>query len=322
MIVFCGYANVDLTVAVPELPGTGARVQATAVRRGEGGMAANAAAAAARMGARTRFAGVVGADPASVSFLESLAADGVDTDWTSRDGVLTTAVVLVTPDGERAIISQDDLVTTGHVANVAGAARDEAADWLYLDGYRFPGAADVLGGGPGGAGGPGVVVDLDGCDGATAMRAAMRAADHALVGRVQAAAFLGGDAELAAEAAVHRVNLVVTDGPRGWTMLAPDGGRYAGRAIEVDTVDATGAGDCFAGVYCAELDRGASPVDAARVAAVAAGLSCTRPGARDGLPRREAVLAYMDTHAHEDTAERRPGAGAPQAVARFQGEET
>ncbi|WP_165966928.1 carbohydrate kinase family protein [Actinomadura sp. 7K507] len=299
MIVFCGYANVDLTVSVPELPGPGARVQATAVGRGEGGMAANAAAAAARMGAGVRFAGVVGGDPASASFLASLAADGVETGLTSQGGVLTTAVVLVTPDGERAIISQDDQVTTAHVANVAGAARDMNAGWLYLDGYRFPAAADVLGdpAGPGDSGGPRVVVDLDGCDGVEAMRAAMRAADHALVGRAQAAALIGGDAELAAEAAAHRVNLVVTDGPRGWTMLTPDGGRQAGRAIEVDTVDATGAGDCFAGAYCAELDRGASPLDAARVAAVAAGLSTTRPGARDGLPRRETVLAYMDANA-------------------------
>jgi sulfofructose kinase len=62
-------------------------------------------------------------------------------------------------------------------------------------------------------------------------------------------------------------------------------------------VDATGAGDCFAGTYCAEIERGADPVAAARFAAVAAGLSCTRPGARDGLPARAAVHAYLDEQA-------------------------
>ncbi|WP_433136686.1 carbohydrate kinase family protein [Actinomadura nitritigenes] len=331
MIVFCGYANVDLTVAVPVLPGPAARVQATAVRRGEGGMGANAAVAAARMGADARFAGVVGPDAASTAFLDALAADGVGTEWTSRTGVLTTAVVLLTPDGERSIISQDDQVTTEHVAAVAAQARADGADWLYLDGYRFPAAAGVLGDGP-----PGVVVDLDGCDGAAAARAALAAADHAVVGRAQAAVFLGDDDALASTATEHRVNLVVTDGSRGWTLFTPDGGRHAGAAIEVTAVDATGAGDCFAGSYCAELDRGAGPLEAARVAAVAAGLSCTRPGARAGLPHREDVLAYIDSAgahpAEASTAQAhtaptdtvRPGTGpdASPALARRHGEET
>ncbi|TDC56305.1 carbohydrate kinase family protein [Actinomadura sp. KC345] len=321
MIVFCGYANVDLTVAVPVLPGPAARVQATGVRRGEGGMAANAAVAAARMGAAARFAGVVGSDAASTAFLEALAADGVGTDWTARTGVLTTAVVLLTPDGERSIISQDDEVTMAHITGVAGAARDANAAWLYLDGYRFPEAADVLGG----PGGPGVVVDLDGCDGAEAMRAALRVADHALVGRAQAAAALGGDGVLAAEAVAHRVNLVVTDGSRGWALFTPDGGRHRGEAIKVPVVDATGAGDCFAGAYCAELDRGAPPLGAARVAAVAAGLSCTRQGARDGLPRREAVLSYMEAariDVHGEQARLRPDASGDRALTRPEGKET
>ncbi|WP_158642311.1 carbohydrate kinase family protein [Actinomadura sp. WAC 06369] len=313
MIVFCGYANVDLTVEVPVLPGPAARVQATRVRRGEGGMAANAAVAAARMGADARFAGVVGPDPESTAFLAALAGDGVDTRWTSRSGVLTTAVVLLTPDGERSIISQDDLVTAEQVASAAAAAR-QAGAWLYLDGYRFPAAADVLAG----SGRPRLVVDLDGCDGPDAMRAALAAADHALVGRAQATAFLapdtdpgpGGhaaaDAALAAEAAAHRVNLVVTDGARGWTLFAPDGARHAGAAIRVTAVDATGAGDCFAGVYCAELDRGTAPPDAARTAAVAAGLSCTRPGARDGLPHRASVLSRIRAENDPRTTAPRP----------------
>ncbi|MFD0904675.1 PfkB family carbohydrate kinase, partial [Actinomadura sediminis] len=126
------------------------------------------------------------------------------------------------------------------------------------------------------------------------------------------------DAALLAEAAAHRVNLVVTDGARGWTMFGPDGARHAGTAIRVTAVDATGAGDCFAGVYLAELDRGAAPPDAARVAAVAAGLSCTRPGARDGLPHRASVLSRIRAENdarpddHRTTA---PRATAPRATA-------
>ncbi|WP_329239721.1 carbohydrate kinase family protein [Actinoallomurus sp. NBC_01490] len=301
MIVFCGYANTDLTVRVPVLPGPGARVQATGVSYGEGGMAANASVAAARMGADARFAGVVGDDALSTAFLRTLAAEGVGTDWTARTAELTTAVVLLTPDGERSIISQDDALDAAHVAEVVRTAREAGADWLYLDGYRFPAAADALAARPGR---PRVVVDLDGCSGPEAMRAALSAADHAIGGRAQLTECVGDDKALVRAAIEHQVYLMVTDGPRGWTLLTPTGERHDGEAIKVDTVDATGAGDCFAGTYCAELDRGTAPLDAARFAAVAAGLSCTRPGARDGMPRREAVGAYLRTLPGRQTAVR------------------
>ena len=54
-------------------------------------------------------------------------------------------------------------------------------------------------------------------------------------------------------------------------------------------VDATGAGDCFAGACLAELARGASLLDAARLANVAAALSTQGYGAVDPLPTREQV---------------------------------
>ncbi|MEU6033828.1 carbohydrate kinase family protein [Actinomadura sp. NPDC047616] len=298
MIVFCGYANSDLTVSVPELPTAGARVQATRLDRGDGGMGANAAVAASRAGADVRFAGVVGDDALSEAFLRALADDGVDVSWTARTGTLTTSVILLTPDGERSIISQDDELDTAHVAGVLRAATAAGAGWLYLDGYRFPQAATVFTQvtGPERVRMPRLLVDLDGAETAETVRAALAVADHAIVGRAQATRLLGDDAALAGAAAASGTHLVVTDGPRGWTLLTPSGERHDGRAIPVTTVDATGAGDCFAGTYGAQLDRGASPVEAARFAAVAAGLSCTRPGARDGLPTRESVLEYLSSH--------------------------
>ncbi|HEX4358675.1 MAG TPA: carbohydrate kinase family protein [Pseudonocardia sp.] len=289
MIVFCGYANRDLTVSVPALPGVGSRVQATDVRDSDGGMGANAAVAAARVGADARFAGAVGADARSAAFLLALAEDGVDVALTVRTATLTTAVVLLTPDGERAIISQDDALDAALVGELYAAAAAEGADWLYLDGYRFPAAHSVLAGRPG----PRVVVDLDGCADPPAARAALSLADHAVIGRALATELLGGSEALAGAARAHRVHLLVTDGARGWTLFEPDGGRLTGAALPVTAVDTTGAGDCFVGAYCAELDLGAEPAAAARFASVAAGLSCTRAGARDGLPDRAAVLAQI-----------------------------
>lgn len=303
MIVFCGYANRDLTVRVPELPGVGARVQATEVCERDGGMGANAAVAAARVGGHARFAGVVGTDARGDEFLRALDRDGVDVSLTTRTGRLTTAVVLLTPDGERAIISQDDELTTARIVDVHATA---GADWLYLDGYRFPAAhAALRGNRDGDRPGTKVFVDLDGCAGPAAAIAALELAEHAVIGRGLATRLIGGDAAVTDVARDHRVRLVVTDGPKGWTLYEPDGARHHGPALPVTVVDTTGAGDCFAGTYCAELDRGAEPVAAARFASAAAGLSCTRPGARDGLPDRRSVLAALHRTTEEQPCHER-----------------
>ncbi|MDJ1131483.1 carbohydrate kinase family protein [Streptomyces iconiensis] len=287
MIVFCGYGNSDQTVHVPALPGAGDRVQALDVQRHDGGMAANAAAAAARTGADAAFAGVVGTDPLSTAFLDRLAADGVDTAWVSRDGRLTTAIVLVTPDGERSVISQDDDVTEEYVAQVVLRLGAAGGGWLYLDGYRFPWAGPLLAAAPNLR----VVVDLDGCERTEAALAALSVAEHAIIGRTQAGWLLGEDP--GALAVAHRIHLVVTDGARGWQLYTPAGDTCTGEALSVEAQDATGAGDCFVGCYAAELERGAHPAEAARFASVAAGLSCRHPGARTGQPTRAEVTAHL-----------------------------
>ncbi len=112
-----------------------------------------------------------------------------------------------------------------------------------------------------------------------------------IIGRAQAERLLGPD--LAAVAAKHRTHLLVTDGAHGWRLHTPAGDTRTGAAIDVRVRDATGAGDCFVGCYLAELDRGAQPSAAAAFASVAAGLSCTGPGARESQPDRAEVTAYL-----------------------------
>lgn len=66
----------------------------------------------------------------------------------------------------------------------------------------------------------------------------------------------------------------------------------AGRAVEA--VDATGAGDCFAGNLLARLAQGHSLIDAARYANAAAALSVQGYGAVAPLPYPSAVLAQLE----------------------------
>lgn len=52
----------------------------------------------------------------------------------------------------------------------------------------------------------------------------------------------------------------------------------------MEAVDTVGAGDAFVGVLAATLDSGLALPDALHRASVAAGLTCTRPGAAAALP--------------------------------------
>jgi len=275
MIVFCGYANNDVTVRVPRIPHAGERVQATAVEQVDGGMNANAAVSAARMGATVMFAGAVGADARSGEFLVGLEREGVDTSWAPRDAFLSTAIVMVTPDGDRAIISQDDANDAGRIAVVLRRVADSGGGWVYLDGYRaafLPCVVDKR---------VELMIDLDGCEDRTAALRAFALAEHVVVGRGLWEGRFGiaphAWPDLAAE---HRTCLLVTDGARGWTLVTPDREVLDEPAVPVEVVDAIGAGDCFGGTYIAFVDAGHAPAEAARLAGAAAALACTTAGPR------------------------------------------
>ncbi len=77
-------------------------------------------------------------------------------------------------------------------------------------------------------------------------------------------------------------------------VLVSDGARQQQlRAHAVRAVDATGAGDCFAGNLLARLSLGDSLFDAARYANAAAALSVQAFGAVAGLPTPDAVFALL-----------------------------
>jgi len=288
MIVFCGYANNDVTVTVPRVPLGGERVQATAIAQVNGGMNANAAVSAARMGADVVFAGAVGPDARSSEFLAVLESDGIDTSWAPRDAFLSTAVVMVTPDGDRSIISQDDPNDAGRIAAVLERVADAGGGRVYLDGYRAAFLPDTL------TESVQLVIDLDGCEDRDAAVHAVALAEHVVVGRALWEHRFGFAASTwPALAAEHSTHLLITDGARGWTLVTPDGQVVTEPAVPVNVVDATGAGDCFGGSYIAFVTAGHPPADAARRAGAAAALACATTGPR-GCPSADELIRFTD----------------------------
>ncbi len=64
-------------------------------------------------------------------------------------------------------------------------------------------------------------------------------------------------------------------------------------SFSVDSVDATGAGDCFAGATIARLAMGDLLLDAVRHANAAAALTTTQFGAISAIPMRDTVKAFL-----------------------------
>lgn len=99
-----GSINSDITATTSRLPGAGETVGGGVLTRDAGGKGANQAAAAARLGARTRMIGAVGADASGDDMRRALADAGVDV-----SGVITaeretgTALIMVDAQGENQI---------------------------------------------------------------------------------------------------------------------------------------------------------------------------------------------------------------------------
>jgi len=72
----------------------------------------------------------------------------------------------------------------------------------------------------------------------------------------------------------------------------------------VESVDATGAGDCFDGAFAVRVHAGDSPFEAARYANAAAAIATTGFGAVAPLPRDDAVRALLATRVTQDCAAR------------------
>jgi ribokinase len=77
--------------------------------------------------------------------------------------------------------------------------------------------------------------------------------------------------------------VIVTLGEDG-AVAATGAGLLHQPAFDVEAADTTAAGDTFAGVLAAALDRGQDLAAAMRRAAAAAALACTHPGSQGSIP--------------------------------------
>jgi sugar/nucleoside kinase (ribokinase family) len=290
-----GYVNVDLVAEVDCVPDFGERVTARCIYRSPGGMTANLACAAARLGLRTRFFGSVGEDEEGDAALVELRRYGVDTGGITRMvRPTTTSIVLLGPHGDRGIVNEPMVFDYAFLEQALDGFTEEAG-CLHIDGYRLPEALWLLRK----ARNLRLVTsaDLDGLNAdvlADLVEEIAPALDLVFLNKALASALAGEPKKAATKLLALGTRVVaVTLGAEGALVAQPGQMTRVPAASPGVVRDTTGAGDVFAAAFLALWLGGAEVEQAGRFAVVASGLSVTGVGARGYLPDREEVMEIV-----------------------------
>jgi sugar/nucleoside kinase (ribokinase family) len=240
-----------------------------------GGTGGNAAAAACVLGSKVSLYSAVGDDPQGRWLADAAAARGIAIDGIQVfPGTSTQSTILLSGDSRQVIVDRG----VADYLNTLTPPLTSAADIVYLTGSSA---------------------------------AIKRMAATGLAGYIIAGIECGMADDPGLADALRGVNLVITNAA-GWGSFAerlqpeltvietrgacgvvihrPDGIERV-PAVAVETVDATGAGDCFAGALCNYLAAGRDLSAAGRLAVTAAALSTQALGAQSALPTDAEVHA-------------------------------
>lgn len=303
--IFCvGNAVADtLARPVETLGDPGASQPLDVLTLGLGGNSVNTAVALARLGSKVRIAAAVGNDRLGRMIREVLREKGVDdSNLVTVEGFNTSAsVVLIQVNGERRLL---------HYRGASAAFAESHIDWRLAEGARIFHCASAFA--------------LPAFDGAPFERAIVRAKrlgcltsinicwdtknrwlpllhpalEHTdfIFPNVDEGYKLTGEREPDAIARCLRLHgvktVVVKLGAAGCYVQGP-AGSFTSPGFKVNPVDTTGAGDCFAAAFLAEISRGAALEEAARFANAAGALSTLGMGGADSAPTRQQVVEFM-----------------------------
>jgi 2-dehydro-3-deoxygluconokinase len=275
---------------------------------GHGGDTSNAAIAAARSGASVGYVTAIGEDGPGRSFLDLWARERVDTTTVIRSTEAPTGIYFVTHD------AKGHHFTFYRTGSAASRYRPEdvpvdairRAKVLHLSGISqaiSASACDAAFRAIEVAKAAGVKVSYDtnlrlrlwpAARAAAVMHAAIGMCDIAFPSIDDAAAMTGiSDPDAVADFYLKLCPLVLLKLGAEGSMVATREARIRVPGHKVQAVDATGAGDVFAGSFLARTVAGDAPEQAARYANAAAALSTTGYGAVAPIPREAEVRALL-----------------------------
>lgn len=234
-----------------------------------GGSAANTIAGIAHLGGQTAYVGKVKDDQLGAIFAHDLRAQGAGYQTAmapkTEEAETGRCIVIVTPDGERSMntyLGVTEFLTSDDIDE--GQMAD--ADWIYLEGYRFDGPeshaafAKAITACKGAGGKVSITLSDPFCieRHRDAFRDMVR--DHVdllFCNRAEMGSmYQTDDFDAALAKAAAEVDIVAcTDSEHGVHILS-DGQRWHVPAVPTKIVDATGAGDLFAGAFLWGLTNG------------------------------------------------------------------
>ncbi|WP_300061557.1 ribokinase [uncultured Roseobacter sp.] len=301
-VVVVGSVNIDLTSHLPRWPEVGETVTALRTDVGLGGKGANQAVAAARLGAGVSLIGAVGADAFGQQAVRMLGEDNlqlaIETQAQAATGM---AFIDVGPEGDNMIRLAPGANATLTPEIILRHAPLIAKAKVLLLQNEIPLAASLRAARIARQHGATVVMDP-----APAPQpiwdAETLAAFDILTPNAHEAALIAGSAPSGLQAAEMTATALTTLGPRGAivTMGAAGVAWQIGEAVghrparKVATVDTVSAGDCFNGALAVFLSQGCAAEQAIDLAADAAALATTRPGAAAAAPRLSEVLEFRE----------------------------
>ncbi len=283
-----GSINEDRVCFVDRRPRAGETVSAALVTR-SGGKGANQAVAAAASGATVCMLGRVGADPAGRAQRDDLARRGVDVSLvTEMPGVPTgSAFVMVTPDGENAVVIAPGANALVHAPDVAAVAERISDCAVLVTQLEIPidavvEAIDRCG--------PNTRVVLNAAPFLPLPSTTLQRVDTLVVNENEAEPFVGrppkgisGAREIATAMLGHGPRHVVLTVGAGGAVVASAGSCLHIPAPSVSAVDTTGAGDVFVGTLAALLAQRHSLHRAVSAAVDSASASVAFSGERPPL---------------------------------------
>jgi len=298
--LFCvAGASLDIILKVARLPLPDEKMVTEFVGRSAGGLVANTACAASRLGLHTGWTGFIGDDDSGKILLDSFDEFGVDT---TRAAILLgqmgdLCVILLDESGERTILIANVIpeppILNQKTLEMLGKSR--IGYCLARPQQWFMSYSNALH-----AGGGLVAIDLENTSlvEGTELNDALKQTDILFTNISGLQLYSPGIS--VKEAASEVLNLgvqqvIVTLGSKGAAVYSKDG-EFQSPGFKVKAVDTTGGGDCFHAAYLRALLDGKELDACLQFANAAAAIKVQHLGARGGLPTVNEVNLFLESH--------------------------
>lgn len=292
-----GSINRDIVAYVEHLPRPGETVIGLRSASFPGGKGANQAVAAARMGARVRLQGRVGADALGREMTAFLVAEGIDVGGVGIADAAATGLALITVDA-----ASQNVIAVVPGANIAwpqglGPFQPAGGDVVVC---QFEVPLGIVSAAFEAARAAGATTVLNPAPWQPLPAALLALVDVLVVNEIEMSGITGEPVDAIEDRALPAVAralldrgpgaVIVTLGKAGAMVVERDRRALRLPGKPVRAIDTTGAGDCFVGVLSAMLAAGEDLGPAADIANRAAAISVTREGAASSMPHRAEVL--------------------------------